>query len=316
MTRADLTRRGFLRTAGLAACAVCAGSGAVIAAAAGEKQKLHLATNQYPWGTFYRREGKKFEEDLDAGLAAVASTGLEGYEPLATSPQDIDTLSPLLKKHGLQMRSLYVNSTLHERDAAEKSIAAVLAIAARAKEAGARIIVTNPNPIKWGGAEDKTDDQLRTQAGALDLLGRRLAELGLVLSYHNHDVELRNAAREFHHMMVGTDPKNVTLCLDAHWVFRGAGNSAVAVYDIVSLYGRRVSELHARQSSGGTWTEAFGEGDIDYARIVKDLVSQGVRPHVVLEQAVEQATPKTLSAVDAHRRGAEYARQVFAAFSG
>jgi inosose dehydratase len=155
-----------------------------------------------------------------------------------------------------------------------------------------------------------------TQAEALDTLGRKLAALGLVLSYHNHDAELRNAAREFHHMMVGTDPKLVTLCLDAHWIYRGSGNSAVALFDVVKLYGPRVTELHLRQSVKGTWTESLEDGDIDYPALAKHLAGLGLKPHLVVEQAVEQGSPKTMNAVEAHRRSVEYARRVFAGFAG
>jgi len=117
-------------------------------------------------------------------------------------------------------------------------------------------------------------------------------------------------------MMLATDPDNVTLCLDAHWIYRGAGNSQVALFDVVKLYGPRISELHLRQSSGGVWTEAFSDGDIDYRRLAKELVALGVKPHLVLEQAVEKDSPNTLGAVEAHRQGRRYAEEVFAAFAG
>ncbi len=115
-------------------------------------------------------------------------------------------------------------------------------------------------------------------------------------------------------MMCGTDAKLVTLCLDAHWIYRGSGNSAVALFDVLKLYGPRITELHLRQSANGVWTEAFGEGDIDYALLAKRLKEIGVKPHLVLEQAVEAASPKTMNAVEAHRKGGEYARRVFAGF--
>ncbi|MCB1128969.1 MAG: TIM barrel protein, partial [Verrucomicrobiae bacterium] len=216
-----------------------------------------------------------------------------------------------------EMRSLYVNSSLHEAEQAEKSIQEILAIAKAARAVGTRIIVTNPNPIQWGGEQNKTDAQLQTQARALNSLGEQLADLDLKLAYHNHDIELRNAAREFHHMMVGTDPRVVHLCLDAHWVYRGSGNSAVALFDIVELYGKRVVELHVRQSHEGVWSEVFtARDDIDYARLVAALVRHGVRPLVVLEQAPEKGTPKTLTAVEAIRRSAIEARRVFAPLAG
>ncbi len=109
----------------------------------------------------------------------------------------------------------------------------------------------------------------------MNRLGAELKKIGLTLAYHNHDMELREAAREFHHMMLGTDPANVTLCLDSHWVYRGSGNSQIALFDIVKLYGSRVSELHLRQSKDGVWTEALGDGDIDYRAFASALRRRG-----------------------------------------
>ncbi|HSV73100.1 MAG TPA: sugar phosphate isomerase/epimerase [Chthonomonadales bacterium] len=274
---------------------------------------MHLATNVYPWHTFYQREGRDFGASLDAGLREVREAGLDGFEPILNAPADVDVLGPLLRQHGLQMRSFYVNSTLHEQAQADATISQVVAIAERARTIGARIVVTNPNPIRWGGPEDKSDRQLTTQAAAMNRLGGELRRLGMTLAYHYHDVEFRRAAREMHHMLVGTDPRLVTLCLDAHWTYRGSGDSAVFVFDMLELYADRVTELHLRQSTAGVWTEAFGEaGDIDYARLAARLARERRRVHVVLEQAVEAGTPRTMSALEAHRRGAEAARRVFA----
>ncbi len=306
-------RRTFLKTAVLAAGAAALAGSPASRLLAENGDTLHVATNQYPWGTFYGREGRNFDASLDEAIGEVASCDLNGYEPLATSPADVEKLAPLLKKHGLEMRSLYVNSTLHEEADAEKSIQDVLAIAAKAKEIGTRIIVTNPSPIAWGGAENKSDKQLEAQAAALGRLGKRLADLGLTLAYHNHDMELRNGAREFHHMMLATDPKLVTLCLDAHWLYRGCGNSSIALFDLVELYGKRITEVHLRQSKDGVWSEVFTPGgDIDYEKLLRQFQQFGIKPLLVLEQCVEAATPKTLTAREAHKLDTENARKAFA----
>jgi inosose dehydratase len=313
MLKPFLSRRQLVKDMTLAGGALVAGIGSA-AERHGSERKLHLACNQYPWTVFYRRDNRDFNKELDAGLGELAASGLDGYEPLANNPQEIERLKQLLKKHGLQMRSLYVNSTLHEREKADESIKTVLAIAKKAKEIGTKIIVTNPSPIRWGGQENKDDSQLKVQAMAMEKLGRELKSMGLILAYHNHDIELRNAAREFHHMMVGTNPAYVTLCLDAHWVYRGAGNSAVALFDVLKLYGPRITELHLRQSKDNIWTETFCEGDIDYPAIAKHLMKINVRPHLVLEQAVEAGSPKTMTTVEAFKKSSQYARRVFAKF--
>jgi len=301
-------RRGFLTLATLGAGAL--GTGAARVRAAG--RPLPLACSQYSWDVFYRREGKALAEHWDDALGEMASVGFDGLEPLVESPADLVALGPLLRKHRLEMRSLYVNTVLHERDRVDASVAEVLAVARAARPLGTSAIVTNPSPIRWGGAENKTDAQLVTQSDALDRLGRELAGLGMRLAYHNHDAELRLAARELHHMLAGTDPRHVHFCLDAHWVFRGAGDSQLALDDVLRLYADRVVEIHVRQSQRGAWSETLADGDVDYPRLVRELVRHDRRPLVVLEQAVESGTPSTMGVVEAHRRSVEYARRVLA----
>jgi len=316
MNQPQLTRRGILKTMSLAAGAVWAGPRATQAEENPAGGRVHLATNHYSWIVYFNRDKRDFNQLLDEGLGEVAASGINGFEANVNVPEDIGRFAPLLKKHGLEMRSFYVNCVLHTAEEAEKSIAQVLAIADPAQTIGTKIIVTNPSPIQWGGTGDKTDEQLRIQAQALEKLGKALQERGMILAYHNHDMELRQAAREFHHMMAGTDPRYVTLCLDAHWIYRGSGNSQVALFDIVKLYGKRVTELHLRQSVNQVWAETFGEGDIDYPALAQALLALDVKPHLVMEQAVETGTPHTLSPVEAHRRSVEYARRVFADFAG
>jgi inosose dehydratase len=301
-----IDRRGFLAAA---AAATLAGS---VSEAAGADRPPDVSTNTYPWGTFASRDGRPFDQRSDETLAAIAEAGFTGYEPAFTTAAELDGLGPRLQAHGLRMPSLYVNSTLHDEARADASIADVLAIARRAAALGVRTVVTNPSPIRWGGPENKTDAQIRSQAVALDRLGAQLRALGIALAYHNHDIELRLGAREFHHMLTATDPAHVGFCLDAHWIFRGCGDSQVALFDVLERYGDRVVELHLRQSKDGVWTEAFtAEGDIDYARLAGWLRRRRIRPRLTLEQAVEAKTPKTTDAVTAHRRGLAVVRTLF-----
>jgi len=306
------TRRAFMGDVVLAGGAIALSPAPVRPAMGAQDERIHVACNSYSWTVFYQRQGRNFDQSVDEGLAEVAASGLDGFEPSFGDVAQVARLAPLLKKHRLGMRSFYVNSLLHEADQADESIRQILTVAPRARDAGARIVVTNPNPLAWGGAQDKNDKQLKVQADALNRLGAELRKLGLTLAYHNHDMELRQAAREFHHMMLGTDPADVTLCLDAHWVYRGSGNSQVALFDIVKLYGRRIRELHLRQSQSGVWTEAFGEGDIDYHALADALRQEGVRPHIVLEQAIENGSPNTMPPLEAFTKSTEYVRRLFA----
>ena len=311
----SFSRRRFLGvTTSLTGAAIL--SETPVATARPTTAPMPISCNSYTWHTFYERQGKKWMADPDASMAEFAKTGLTAYEPSLTSVEEVRTLAPLLKKYDVSMPSIYVNSNLHQANEAQQSIAAALAIADAAKLLGTRIVVTNPNPIKWGSTEDKTDADLIEQAKNLDRLGAELRKRSMTLAYHTHAPEHRQAAREFHHMLLATDPRNVSLCLDAHWVYRGSGNSQVALFDVVKLYGKRIAEVHVRQSQNGIWTETFGDGDIDYRRLTAELKAQGVRPLLVLEQCLEKGSPNTMGPVEASKQDLASARNVFAALIG
>lgn len=258
---------------------------------------------QYTWYSYLQREGITWNEDLEDFFENMKSAGFISFEPAYAHEAEAREITEILDKKDIGAHSLYVNSTLHDPDLVEESIQSALSIAKIAKSAGCQIIVTNPSPIQWGNPVDKTDDQLRLQAKNLDMLGNELRKIGLKLAYHTHDMEMRQSAREFHHMLLNTNPENVHLCLDSHWVFRGAGNSEIALFDIVKLYGHRIVELHLRQSIDGIWSEVFGEGDIDYEKMIGMIADLQIKPHIVLEQAVEDGTPQTMSAVKAISNG-------------
>lgn len=276
------------------------------------KENLHVSCNSYTWSVYFKRDGKDFSKNIDAGLMAVAKSGLDGFEPSFASIEQINIMLPLLKKHNLAMRSFYTGSLLFDPSQVKGNIDKILRLAEAAQKAGASIVVTNPSPVKRGEGENKNDDQLIIQANALNKLGEKLKSMGMILAYHNHDVELSLAARELHHMMLGTDPDNVKLCLDVHWVYRGAGNSNVALFDFMKLYSNRIVELHLRQSTNFVWSEVFSaKGDVDYNGVAAFLKKKKIAPLLVLEQAVEKGTPNTMGAVKAHRDSCYAVRELF-----
>jgi inosose dehydratase len=270
-----------------------------------------IACNAYNWTTFYKRQNKNWLQDPDASFADLAKTGILAYEPGLNGVDDVKMLAPLLKKYNIAMPSVYVNSVLHKASEAQKSIEAILLMADEVKKLGTKIIVTNPSPIQWGSDLLKSDEELIEQAQNMEKLGQALTKRGLTLAYHTHDVELKGGAREFHHVMLNTSPQYVSFCFDLHWVYRGSGNSQVAVFDVLKLYGKRIVELHIRQSVGGVWAEVFGSGDIDYQRVVRELKALKIRPHLVIEQCVEAKTPHTMDAVEAHIKDLAAVKAVF-----
>lgn len=277
-----------------------------------KSEDFPISANAYNWLTFYRREGKDWGLDWDTCMADYAKTGLKAFEPSLDSVKQTKEIISAVKKHGIVIPSVYVNSILHEKKKAKESIETALEIADALQEMNTKIMVTNPSPIKWGGEEIKTDAELQIQAENLEMLGKQLKKRGITLAYHTHDVELLAGAREFHHMLQNTSAKNVSFCYDIHWVYRGSMDSQVAVFDILKMYGDRIVELHIRQSEGGVWSETFSDrGDINYLRFADELKKHKIKPHLVIEQCIEAKTSGSMDAVTAHIKDLAEVYRVF-----
>ena len=271
---------------------------------------MNIGTQSYPWSLWCQKEKREF--DLDEVLAEVKACGFDAWEQTISSENDANRLRELLPKHGLQLHSIYDNLRLHE-DGAQEIIERAVGNAQMAKELGASVFVVNPEPINWSNPIDKNDAQLRFQAHSMQTLGEKLGEIGIALALHIHAPEMRQAAREFHHMLLATSPDAVGLCLDTHWIFRGAGDSQIALFDAMQLYASRIKSLHLRQSQSGIWSESFSDGDIDNREVVRRLKEVGFSGPIILEQAFENGTPDSIGFLAAQKNGLDYARETFGA---
>jgi len=266
-----------------------------------------IGSQAYCWFQIYNAQGQKYQDHLDEIFAQVRAAGVEAWEGGVASPEDAAHLRDLLAKHRLAMPSIYVGASLH-RDSSNEGIEDVLRQARLARPLGASIVVVNPDPIDWHKPINKSDNELKRQAEAMQTLGQKLLADGMTLAYHTHDPEMRAAAREFHHMLLATDPECVGLCLDAHWIYRGAENSQVALYDIVKLYLSRIRSLHLRQSQNGIWTETLCDGDIDYRPLARRLNGVGFAGPIIIEQCFEKGTPQTVGGDERIRRSRQWLR--------
>jgi inosose dehydratase len=267
-----------------------------------EESGLPVSANEYNWVTFYRRAGKNWGDTWDSCFSEFSKTKIPGFEPSLRDVRHLEEIIPYLKKYRIELPSVYIGSQMHEAELARQSSDNILEIARKAKSLGTKIIVTNPNPIQWGGGPLKNDEQLFCQSTHLEQLGEAISGLGMKLAYHTHDVELLAGAREFHHVLQNTSPENLHFCMDAHWMYRGSGNSQWAVFDTLKMYADRIVSFHLRQSKDGVWTETFqANGDIDYPRFVREIDKLGIKAHLVIEQCLEEKTTVQLDAVQAHQ---------------
>jgi inosose dehydratase len=307
-------RRHFLKNAALLSGSALfatqyASSPQAVAQPVRAGKPVEVFINQYTVTTFYNREGINLMENLDKCFAELKEAGVAGFEAMANQPGDLDAFIDVHKKFDMQLRSIYTSGNLHDKATADAEVKRLIAVAERAKTAGTKVIVHNP-AAKAG----KSDAELNLQNQSLDILGAEIRKMGMKLAMHYHTTELEFAAREFHSFMTDTNPENVSLCFDVHWSFRASGNSAVSAYSHAKLYADRVSELHLRQSQDGIWTETFVKNaDIDYANIMAILRQSKYFAdcHVVLEQAPENGTPKTLKPLEIFKQSVMAVKEMY-----
>ncbi|MCA9444312.1 MAG: sugar phosphate isomerase/epimerase, partial [Candidatus Omnitrophica bacterium] len=68
---------------------------------------------------------------------------------------------------------------------------------------------------------------------------------------------------------------------------------------------------HLRNSTDGTWSESFGEGDIDYRKIAKILDDIDYQGYLTVELAHEKGTEKTQSLLKDLQDSRDYVKEVF-----
>jgi inosose dehydratase len=270
-----------------------------------------LSAQSYMWEQPLEEAEVPFFDHLDDALKEAAESGFNAWDMALRTDEDASFLAPKLSTFGLSAPSVYIGGCFHKNGDVEELTEMFLRRACEARDLlGTKIITTNPDPIDWKGTENKNDEELVRQSSRLNELGAILNREGLRLAYHMHDAEFRCGAREFYHMLSATDPSSVDLCLDAHWIYRGSGNSLQAVLDVTRVYGDRISVVHVRQSHNSAWSEAFDEGDLDYEQVASAVYAVNPAPLIVVEQCCEP-TERSRPMFESCRSSVAYARRLF-----
>jgi len=283
--------------------AIAALAASVSANSAGSR----LSFQGYIWYNMASRAKKPLAEMLDEMFATAPFGGYTNIELSTTyfTPQLQDRVLHLVRRHKLNMPSVYVGGGMHTEALAEKSIARALEVGALCKEFGCTAVVHNPDTLPKGAA--KSDGELAVQARSINEMGKALAARNLQLRIHHHGVELNDKAREVRHILAHTDPKNVTFCMDVEFVYRSEMNPSAFIDEI----GPRVTELHLRNRTNNSPLQSFEPGDIDYAAVAKTVARLKLKPLVVVELAYHDDTVITRPFNENVRRSRVYAEKLF-----
>ena len=122
---------------------------------------------------------------------------------------------------------------------------------------------------------------------------------------HNHTYEVENDL----HDLKGTLARlpGIKLGPDLNWLLRG-GVQPVA---FLRQYGSQIVFLHLRdQHQDGRWSEALGEGDMDYLAIAKTLREIRFQGDVIIELAHEPGFEPTRPLRESLKISRQFVRQM------
>ena len=277
-----ISRRGFFAQAGLAA------AGAMLPSVAQGRPLPH------PPGVQLWTVKNELARDFDGTLRAIGRLGYRRIEAAGWHGRTPRKFRDAVRKAGLDCVSAHYGLGDLLKDSESRL--------AFARDVGARyVIASSPAPSRpleegkpWSravaGAMTLAD--WRSNAEALDRIGRRAKAMGLRFGYHNHSAEFLTYERRLpmDEIVRLTDPAHVALELDIGWV-------AAAGYDpaeVVARYAPRIHLLHikdlaSRERVPGRMVEderttVIGEGTVDWRSVFRAARAAPIHSYFVEQE--------------------------------
>ncbi len=151
----------------------------------------------------------------------------------------------------------------------------------------------------------KTEAELDAQADLVRRLRSLARQHGVVLNLHNHIYEVEDGEYDLRGTLARIP--DVKLGPDLDWL-TGAGINPA---DFIRRYGSHMVYMHLRdRKADGTWSEAMGEGAIDYAAVRKALADVQFKGDAAIELAHPAGFKLTRPLRESWKISREYVRRV------
>jgi len=257
----------------------------------------------HPWVYAATQPNYDIYPVLDQIFADMSYAGLDGIELMHTAlryPDAVEHIKGLTNEHNLPVIGTSFGGAMWDRKQHEVVFEDARIVVTRLAKLGGRTLGTSVGKAP----QAKTAEQLDAQAELLRRIIKLCHDNGVELNLHNHTYEVENDM----HDLRGTLARipEVKLGPDLNWLVRGG----VDPVDFIQTYGDKIVFLHIRdQNADGTWSEAVGEGDMDYVAIGRALHAVGFSGDAVIELAHESNFKPTRTLRDSFRMSRVYVRK-------
>jgi sugar phosphate isomerase/epimerase len=248
--------------------------------------------------------GYDFTPVIEQIFADLSYAGIEAFELMerALRHQDaVERIGALSQKYKLPILGTSYDGPMWDRARHSETLEDASLVIERLAKLGGRTLGTSVgNPQR-----KKTEEELDAQAELLRKLTEVCRRHGVVLNLHNHIYEVADGEYD----LKGTLKRlpDAKLGPDLDWL-TGAGIDPV---DFIRRHGRRIVFAHLRdRGKDGVWTEAMGEGAIDYAAAGKALREAGFAGDLAIELAHPRGFKPTRPLRESWKISREYVRKV------
>ena len=236
----------------------------------------------------------------------IAATGFEGiqFRIDATKEFKPEELKELLAQHKLTFVALSSGEVTIDQASEQEMIARHTANARFVRDAGGLYLQVLDQLKPYPRTVMK--EECRRLGKLLTEIGKRTADLGIPLAYHNHMNTIGEHPRELDLVLENSDPKYVNLLLDTAHSVAGGGNPA----DAIRKYRERILFLHLKDmvdipasTEGAKYPFKFvelGRGRVDLAAVFQALADINFQNWAVVELdrvPDKSSTPKQSAAI-------------------
>ena len=304
LTSATLSRREFLLATGAAAAA---GFSLTACTTADKPVARKVVAGGHPWVYAATQPGNELTPVLPQIFADMSYAGLDGIELMHTALRPdsaVERIGELSQKHKLPVIGSSFGGSMWDRQQHAAVLADAELVIPRLAKLGGRTLGVSVGAVKWGDKTPKTPQQLDAQADLLRQLQALCARHGVVLNLHNHTYEVENDLYDLKGTL--TRLPGAKLGPDLNWLVRGGVDPAT----FIRQYGSQIVFLHLRdQKKDGRWSEALGEGDMDYAAIGTALREIHFHGDAIIELAHEGNFKPTRPLRESLKMSREFVRQ-------
>jgi sugar phosphate isomerase/epimerase len=258
----------------------------------------------HPWVYAASLPGYDITPVLDRIFADFSYAGVDGVELMDTAMRHADVVPrvrDLSRRYNLPVIGASYQAPMWNRERHAEILEDARAVIGRIAEVGGHTLGASVGDAR----RTKTAVELDAQAEMLRKLMGICGENGVVLNLHNHIYEVR----EDEYDLRGTLARipDAKLGPDIDWLV----GAKVDPVSFVHRYGGRIVYAHLRdRKADGVWSEAMGEGVIDYAAIGRALRETNFSGMLAIELAHPEGFKPTRPLRESFKLSRDYVRRV------